>query len=209
MRKMRDERGFTLIELLIVIGIITLLMAALITGLSAGQAGAEKAIDKIRLQRLYLYLKLARDQGKPLPKNGGHEFVYYPWVSGTVERTPEDLEALFVSGSLSPRLAELLERDTRTVLTSYDDITSEDTDWAGRSARHYSRRMFTSGHEPLLATDNEHGNTYADGSVHVLYGSGAVRTLTRDKVPEARGDPDYVIEVGPGSPIPELRKLAK
>jgi hypothetical protein len=69
--------------------------------------------------------------------------------------------------------------------------------------------MFTSGFEPLLATDNEHGNTYRDGTVLVLYGGGAVRPISRDDVPEARGDPDYVIEVGPDSPVADLRKLAK
>ena len=69
--------------------------------------------------------------------------------------------------------------------------------------------MFRGAYEPLLATDNEHGNTYDDGSVLVLYGNGAVRTIYREDVPEAAGDPDYVIEVGPNSDVPELRKLKK
>ncbi len=209
MRQSDHRAGFTLIELLVVIGIISLLAAALINGIGAGREGALEGIDRIKLHQRWGQFMLARDKRKPLPKEGGHEFVYYPWVSGAIERTPENLEAHFVSDSLSPRLAELLEQDSRTVLLRYDEITSADTDFAGRSAEHYSRRMFTSGHEPLLATDNEHGNTYRDGTVLVLYGGGAVRSISRDDIPEARGNPDYVIEVGPDSPVADLRKLAR
>jgi prepilin-type N-terminal cleavage/methylation domain-containing protein len=205
----RDTRGFTLVELLVVMGIIALLAAALITGLTRRQDSAHRGVDAIRLHRHWENMVQARLDRKPLPPRGGAELVYWPWVSNTIERTPENLEACFVAGSMSPRLAELLRRDARTVLTRYEDITSADTDFAGRSAEHYTKDMLSSGHEALLATDNEHGNTYADGAVLVLYGNGAVRPIHRDDVPETAGDPDAVIEVGPGSPVAALRALKR
>ena len=198
-----------MIELLVVIGILALLGAALMTGLGESQQQAYRGIDKILLQRRYGQFLIAHQQGVRLPAEGGCKFVYYPWVSGTIERTPENLAAHFVSDSISPRLAEMLESGAHRALTSYDQITSGHTDFAGRAEAYYARSMFQSGNEPLLATDNEHGNTYRDGTVLVLYGNGAVRTIHREQVPEAAGDPDYVIEVGPDSPVADLRKLAR
>ncbi len=200
--------GFTLIEVLVVIGILSMLMTVLLRSLGSSAASADKKLDRISMVKQYHDLLLAHRDGKRLPPEGGHEFVYYPWVSKTVPRSPTQLEAMFHQGSHSPVLRELIDGDTRTFGKTYDEVDSEHTDYAGRAAEHYTRRMFGDHTEPLIATDNEHGNAYRDGSVLVLYGDGRVREFTPEDA-GAADDPDYVIEVGPDSAIADLRKLKK
>ena len=66
------------------------------------------------------------------------------------------------------------------------------------------------GSEALMATDNEFGNTFSDGSINVLYGDGSVRTLFKgEQLAEVwdDDDPDFYVRVGRDSPVEVLRKL--
>lgn len=174
----RTHAGFTLIELLLVIGILGLLAAALLAGLSDGTEAAHRGIDRIKLRRMYDQMLITRDTGAPLPPRGGAELAYYPWVAGTIERSPTNLELRFAAGSVNPRRQQLLAGDTRELFDSYDEITSADTDFAGRTAATYSRRMFRSGFEPLLSTDPD-ADPRPSTKVQVLFGDGSVRDVDR------------------------------
>ena len=133
-----------------------------------------------------------------------------PWVYGACEHTQENRDRYFTPGQmqLDVRWAELNEEDPREIWKDFDDLSSDDTHYAGRGQKHY--RTMWSGNEVLMANDNEIDKAFSDGSINVLMGSGAVRQLIKTKELKEHwdeDDPDFVMRVGPDSPVEILQKL--
>lgn len=204
--------GFTLIELMVVITTIALLMTFLIPPMTTVMDAAEKTADRASLHKHFLQLRAYKHLKGHLPAQEGHKFVLAPWIEGRVERTEANRDRYF-SAALGedPHVIHLRAQDVDDIWPDFGSVSSRDTHFAGRA--HGDRRHMDSGREIWMATDNEGGNTYRDGSVLMLYGDGVVKELTRDKQTKF-GAPDdprepFTMPVGPTSPHGDLRKLLR
>jgi hypothetical protein len=132
-----------------------------------------------------------------------------------IEKTLRNLDRFFNPALRvsDPHYLELQQRDLDTLWTSYQEVSSADTDYAGR-ATEFLRGGLDSGKEAWMADDNENGWAFRDGSIHILYGDGAVVTLSALDLKQRFGwgpiKADVVFKTcGPDSPHPDLRKLAQ
>jgi prepilin-type N-terminal cleavage/methylation domain-containing protein len=202
--------GFTLIELLVVIGILSVLAVTLLPRVFEGQLAGNIAGDRANLtwhyQNLLEYYKNRKYQAPP---GGGHQFVLAPWVKGICEHTAENRDRYFTPGQeLDPRWIELKDEDPQKIWTTFEELHSDDTQYAGRAKKHF--RDMWSGNEALMANDNEEGPIFADGTINVLMGTGSVRSLYKgEQLAQYWNDsePGFYIPVGSDSPVPELQKL--
>jgi len=133
----------------------------------------------------------------------------YGLVSGLIDegiwkRTPENLAMLTCPG---PGAAPMPE-DTLALPGTFGPETSA---YACRDMQTHPLQRFPSGgenNEPLLACDNANGMNH-DGVMNVLYTDGTVLTLHIAREIELGRLPagTTLIEVGPDSPLEDLRKL--
>ncbi len=208
--------GFTLIELLVVMSILSLLVVALLPMLAAGKTEANKTVDAANLRWHYQGFKAYETSYKYLPRGGGCQFILDPWVRERVPHTKESIDRYFsptIRGN-DPRWRELKEdMELKDVWPRLEDITSEDTHYAGR-ARDHKKGMDRS-EEAWMASDNEGIAHYEDGTIMVLMSDGAVRRLNKDPdliqhgYPQGADAEGYIYPVGPESPHPLLNKLDK
>lgn len=205
MSETRSERGFTLIELLVVIGILSLLMIALLPPIIETSGAAHTLACRARLKKLDFFIRLYETKFGHKPSGRGIAMLRELWQSGVMEHTPENRDLMFCPHDEDdPHVQWIKAQDIDELWT--DGFESRDTSWAARA----DGRLRNSGRQAWVADDNEFGNNHQDGSINVLYGNGAVRTIhpyelrRRGRIPN---DPDYVIPVGPSSPVPELREL--
>lgn len=210
---MRRSAGFTLIELLVVIGIIGLLAAALLPNVLGASVAGNIAADKANLDWHYKELLRFKNRGSSWPKEGGCNLVLAPWVSGQIEKTPENRDRYFTPGLDDPVVDGLRLEDVTQLWTNYGEVNSESTHYAGRARDHLRGNWWGKNAEPVMSNDNEFGSAFADGTVNILMAGGAVRTLYRQNENELKqywddDDPDFYIEVGSSSPVPELQKLS-
>jgi prepilin-type N-terminal cleavage/methylation domain-containing protein len=209
-----SQSGFTLIEILVVIGIISLLAVALLPQVIQGRVSANMAADEANLRWHYLTFDNYRTLNGRLPPGGGHKFILRPWVDGAIEHNVENFNRYFSPQESGDEYKQKLEDEVgiANIWKTVDELSSEDTHYAGRAAQ-FKRRM-DSGNEYWMATDNEFGATYkVTGTIIVLKGNGATEKLTRIRqlkefYPE-NPDEEFVFEVGPNSPHEGLRKLEK
>ena len=206
------QAGFTLIELMVVVTIIALLAVAILPELVKSQERANQTVDQLNLRWHFQNLVNYKGRYKTSPRGGGHRFVIDPWIRNVVEHTPQNMERYFSPQAMGDdeRYLELKAMSAEDYWKNADDLTTEDTTWAA-VAKEYKRNVMT-GKRIVMATDNEGGNIYPDGSVVVLYGDGTPKTLFRDPDFIAVGysadvDEDEVIEVGPNSRHEQLQKL--
>lgn len=205
--------GFTLIELMVVITIIALLSVSLIGPINNVLLAAKKTADTANLHWHYSVLRSYELRHKRLPTQGGHKFVLAPWISGTVEHTEANRDRYFSKALDSDaHVLDLMDKSEDDIWKDFDSVSSLDTHFAGRARE--GRRHMNSGREIWMATDNEGGNTYRDGSVLLLFGDNTVKEIRRDPDQIKLGAPadidvEYTLEVGPNSPHPDLRKLRK
>ena len=203
--KRNPAAGFTLIELLVVIGILSVLMVALLPAVLEGQREADVFADKANLKWHYDQHTIYRNRKHKLPPDGGHKFVLAPWVMGVCDHTEENRDRFFTPGIAQddPRWGELSELDPREIWQSFDELSQDDTHYAGRASEHY-KTMRRSGNEAIMA------NVLPNGTVNVLMSSGSIRTLEpQDELKDFvdPDDPDYTVDVGPDSPVELLQKL--
>jgi prepilin-type N-terminal cleavage/methylation domain-containing protein len=203
----KPQAGFTLIELLVVIGILSLLMAVLLPRIIGARQDAQVFADKANLGWHFQNIQSFKNRKQKLPEQGGHKFVLAPWVKGVCERTVENRDRYFTpeTHQENPRWLELSEEDPKNIWRSYEELQSDDTDYAGRDEKHY--KTMGNGDEALIA------NVLPTGDVNILFASGAVRTIyvaeLLEKYGQGQDEAEFMVEVGPNSVVPELQKLAR
>ena len=208
MERTKHTPGFTLVEILVVIGLIGLMMAALLSLIVEVPWAVKNFTCEMRLRKINHLVLLYESKFKGKPRGRGIQMLKTLWDSGVMEHTPENRDLFFC-----PHVEDD-ERITWLKDQPIDDIWREgfgsrDTSFACRA----DGRLPASGREPWMADDNEIGRNHPDGSVNVLYGSGAVRRIhlsdLRRKNSEIPSDEDYVLPVGADSPVPDLRRLSR
>ncbi len=208
----RAAQGFTLIELLVVIAILSVLAAVLLPQITASRVTANIFADQKNLNWHYQSLQNYKIRNKRLPREGGHKFVLAPWVEGVVEKTPENRDRYFNPAEDNDvRLGELRDEEPKDIWKTFNDLTSQDTSYAGRAKKFLSGSNLESGNEAWIADDNENGPAHPSGSINVLVGDGNVRHLTVEDLKKYgyREEEGYVYPVGLDSDHPLLQKLDK
>lgn len=157
-----------------------------------------------RLREAYAgMVELARERGWQ-PSHGGVALFAELVASGHWPDTPGSRARLTCPG---PNAAPPSGR-------SFADLSAlgdEDSGWAGRDLASFPLARFpTSGREILMACDNAAGMNH-DGVMNALFADGSVRTYSlREEIAAGTLPPDATaIPVGPGSPLPDLRKLKR
>lgn len=210
------SRGFTLIELLVVLGIIGALAAALSGVVIESQLAANQEVDRVQLRTHAAWLKLyERKHREALPREDGHRFVLSTWTSKIFHHDEEELDRYFSPGLRANDVAYRAARDQMEVgvdpWPTLAAVSSADTHYAGRAKSHIKTARRPG--EVLLATDNEGGWSWQDGTVHVLLSKGIVRSYSYQDLQKRFGLGAFdelapVSTHGASSPIPECRKLA-
>ena len=182
MMKHEPSAGFTLVELLVVIGILGLLMATLLPQVLESKHEADIFADKANLTWHFKNIEMYKNRQFHWPADGGAKFVLAPWVRHVIQHNKENLDRYFTPGTTGrdPRGGQLQDEDPKDVWRDFEDITSHDTSYAGLRFADY--RKMRKGDTVIMATDNEFGNTFEDGSINVLLAGGHVRTLYRGEV---------------------------
>ncbi len=207
-----SPNGFTLVEVLVVIGIITLLAAAIVPALSSGTRQAHKLVDQANLQWHHQQILLYQQKYGHLPRGTGAQFILDPWVRGIVDRNQTNFARYWTPGVDDERRIELEAMDPKSVWRDASKITSADTHYAGPSKAYRKRMRLNDGEQPLLANDNENGPAFRDHTVHVLMADGSVTKLHVDPHLMAygfTGEAEDVFPIGSSSPHPLLQKLSR
>jgi len=141
------------------------------------------------------------------PRGAGVAFLAELVASGVLEDTPASRARLTCPGpgSSAPR--------ANARWSEPDSLGEGDTAYAARDAQRFPLAKFPSGGselEPLVACDGARGLNHA-GCINLLQSDGSVVTLELAAL-SARGllaPGATTIQVGPDSPVPELRKLVR
>jgi prepilin-type N-terminal cleavage/methylation domain-containing protein len=212
MQRNARAAGFTLIELLVVIAILGLLIAAFAPDIFGARLTARLAADQANLGWHYKQFTIYEQKYDKLPPKTGHKFVLAPWVDRVVQRTAQSFDRYWLPETTDPRKEDLSKLDPETIWQSFDELTSEDTHYAGPSAAALRGLRLGDGKKPLMADDNEFGPAWEDWTINYLLADGAVRSFTVKDLEEYGFDPmqeGAVFEVGAESPHPLLQQLER
>ena len=208
---LRRTGGFTLIELLVVISILSLLVVTFAPPILESRAEANFLADQKQLGDHFGWIYLYKQRYGHYPEGGGHDFVLDTWRKGIVPHTPANLDKFFVPGQreLDDHYAQLKRQPIDEVWQDGSALSSADTHYAGRALLHKAT-MEQGPMEIWLCDDNEGQWRHPDGRINILVAEGKVYALRPEVELQPYGaSAEHVIEVGPESPYPPLRKVAK
>ncbi len=164
-------------------------------------------VEECRDNLLAIYdgLRLYAERFEGPPGACGVAFFGELVASGVWENTRSTLAKLTCPG---PNAAPMPEGADFEDLGS---LTSASSAYAGRDTQNHPLARFPSGGaeiQALVACDNARGMNH-DGALNVLYSDGSVKTLVlHDLIAQGTLPPGTTaIQVGPSSPVPELRTL--
>jgi len=170
--------------------------------------GGKTTECSINLGHIYTDLveyKLAKGH---LPRESGVRFFAAPIAEGVVPYDREGAERL-TCPSIDLDLLTIGSLPWDEWWRDLSVIDGTYSSYAGRDTVRFPLEKL-SGTQPLVACDGD-GYTHHGGVIHVLYGNGAVRAMTLDDLIRSGEVPSNVtsIEIGPGSPHEDLRKLTR
>ncbi len=219
---MKKAKGFTLIELLVVIGILGLLMVYLLKNVAGGQISAKVFANEKNLEWWYEQIETYKLRHKKYPKGGGSELFRTMWNSNVFNKNEDNLQRFYSPFEVELEGFFLTQKEENTDLRQLwsNGISSEEVGYAARAKKY--KRTWAREDEAWISDDNSDGQIWNPAfSMSILFAGGKVKTyyahvemvekqwLTQDEANDIiSGESDLVIEVGPQSRIPFLRKLA-
>jgi prepilin-type N-terminal cleavage/methylation domain-containing protein len=210
LRRPREENrrgGFTLIELLAVILILGILATFLLPKIPEAIEGAKISASRKNLSEIYNGVQLYETKFGRLPNDPGVKFFACLIYKGVWENTPTSARKLTCPGvdigALS--IADLPEEEW---FSDADVIDGSYSAYAGRDTKQFPLRK-RSGKDAWVATDNDPEMNFRTTTL-MLMGDGAVEQLEIATLIEegVLDEGETYLEVGPGSPHEELRKLS-
>ncbi|HET6201631.1 MAG TPA: type II secretion system protein [Planctomycetota bacterium] len=206
------RRGFTLLELTLVIAIIGILMTFLLPkGLDIYYRAKVTACEA-NLGEIFKWYQIFKMDRSHFPKESGVKNFLSLWE--VVEHTDSNAARLTCpepdppDGLFDPETKRL--RKPAQWFEHMDQVDGSYTTYAGRDTKAFPMRSL-SGDEPLVSDDNDGGPNHKAGVTLALYGNGEVKkfNLVQLKKEGVLPADEKNLEVGPDSPIEDLRKLSR
>lgn len=204
------RRGFTLIELLAVILIISILAVAFLPKIPEYIDNAEVTACKANLREIHNGFMLYKTNLQRAPSESGVRFFAELISSDTFENTKASAKKLTCPGVDIGALQGLVGKPETEWFKNLDGIDGTYSAYAGRNCKENPLRKFpASGTEALIADDNDGGANHRHTTC-VLMGDGSVNTYEMSELKKTGlvGEDEKVLNVGPDSPVEELRKLS-
>ena len=201
--------GFTLIELLAVMLIIGILARFLLPNIMTAFQQSRVTACRANLQEIHKGLTVYQTKYDRMPSYDGAKFFCCLISDKVWENTEQNAKRLTCPEVQYNALPNLIDRDAEEWYADIDDVDGDSTAYAGRSKDHPFRNRSISGKEVLVADDNDPENNHATTTL-ALMGDGSVREyeiVELQKKNLVDEEMDW-LEVGPGSPLDELKKLS-
>src|SRR5262245_5826078 len=209
---MTPRRGFTLIELTLVIAILAILMAFLLPkGMDVLYRAKTTACEK-NLNDIFGWYQLYKTDTGHLPKENGAKNFLSVW--DVIEHTDANASRLTCPEPDPPDVLYDTEkkryREPKHWFEPWDQVDGTYTRYAGRDLKTYKMSSL-SGNEPIMADDNDGEMNHRSGVTLCLMGNGEVKKFSLVQLKKEGVVPQDAtnLEVGPDSPVEELRKLTR
>ncbi|MAE75502.1 MAG: hypothetical protein CMJ85_01380 [Planctomycetes bacterium] len=210
---MQRNHGFTLIELLVVIGILSMLFVVLLGAIGTGQAAANQFTCQANLKSLFEEMQAYKvGHQNRFPKGGGSELIWRIWNNGEKTEKRRDLCFCPENRSKNAGASQTAPEDVSIddLWRTKDDFSSENTDYYAIASKY--KKQISSGKQVLFADNNVGGFNHQTKATNVIYGDGNPQSFAWDDLREQGivpdDDPEYVLPVGPDSPVPALQRLS-
>ncbi len=203
--------GFTLIELLAVILIIGVLMTFLIPKIPEAIDQAKVTACRANMNEIYKgMLSFMNDHGRlPRRKYSGVRFFASLINSGTWENTESSAKKLTCPG-VDVGFLTIGDLPPEEWFADIDLVDGGFSTYAGRDTQSFPLRGLKSGKEALVADDNDGGEEMNHRTAtNVLFADGSVKGIQLLEMWEEGllDKEDWILPVGPESPVEALQKL--